>query len=68
MKKVLFEVAIVLHPSSEELKTDKSSELLMAPKFIMAQSQEAATILAGRMIPEDHLDKLDRVEIAVRPF
>jgi hypothetical protein len=68
MRKVLFEIAILLHPSAEEARTGKSSEVLVMPKYILAQSQEGATLLAAREIPESHLDKLDRIEVAVRPF
>ena len=68
MKKALYEVAILLHPTQDEVKAGKSSEIILNPRFMLAQSQEAATILAAREIPDTHLDKLDRIEVAVRPF
>lgn len=62
----IFEYAILLHPSCDD-KVGKT-EMLVAPTYVLANDQAAATILAARKIPEEHLDKLDRVEVAVRPF
>ncbi len=66
--KSLFEIAILLHPSHEDEKVGKSTELLVKPNYILAQDQAAATIMAARQIPDEAIDKLDRVEVAVRPF
>jgi hypothetical protein len=64
----LFEFAIILHPTEDQANEGVSSKLLVAPKFVLAKDQAAATLLAAREIPDDCLDKLDRVEVAVRPF
>lgn len=35
---------------------------------IVAKNEEQASMLAARDIPEEYLEKLDKVRIAVRPF
>jgi hypothetical protein len=35
---------------------------------ILAVTLEEVSILAARTIPEEYLDKLEQVEIVVRPF
>lgn len=68
MHKKLFEMAILCHTTHDEDKAGKSTEIIVAPKYILATDQGTATILAAREIPEEYLEKLDRVEVAVRPF
>ena len=64
----LFEWAIVLQP-----KYDKDGEKTEEGKLIergetLAIDQEQATLVAGRKIPEELMDKLERVTLVVRPF
>lgn len=64
----LYEYAIILQP-----KEDKDGEVVeegreVAFKRVLARDHEQATLLAGRAIPEELLDRLDRLTIAVRPF
>ncbi len=68
MKKRIFQYAILLHPTEAELDAGKSTLLLVNPTYLLANDQNSATILAARKIPEEHLDKLDRIEVAVKPF
>jgi hypothetical protein len=42
--------------------------LLVSPKFVLAKSDKEVAMRAAREIPETHLDKLDQVEVCVRPF
>lgn len=64
----LYQFAVILHPTDKEKKDGKRSELLVDLKTILAASDQEAMIYAARSIPETHLDKLDRCEVAVRPF
>jgi hypothetical protein len=64
----LFEFAIIAHPTSEEAKDGKGTEILVKPEVIVAPDERTANIMASRRIPESHLTKLDRVDIALRPF
>jgi hypothetical protein len=64
----IFEYAVILHPTEDEKKAGQQSQLLVDVKRVLARDQAAAFILASRDIPEEHLEKLDRMEVAVRPF
>jgi hypothetical protein len=61
MKQKIFEYAVIAHPTSAEAEEGKT-------EVTLANDERAATIIASRKIPEAWLDKLDRVEIAIRPF
>ena len=64
----IFQFAVLLHPTSKEREEGKSSELIVPVTTVVAPDQNGATLQAGRAIPSNYLDKLDRLEVAVRPF
>lgn len=64
----LFEYAVIYNPYPEETKKGVQSKLLVPVRTLLASTKENATIMAAREIPEDYLSKLDRIEVAVRPF
>jgi len=68
MKKQFFQFAVLFHPTEEEYKTGTRSKVLVEISTIFASDAKEAGILAARQIPETYLEKLDQVEIAVRPF
>lgn len=67
--KRLFEYAILLQ---EKLDADEEvveeAKILVEPKWVLAESVEHVNIVAAREIPDEHVDKLDRVTLVVRPF
>lgn len=65
----LFEYVILHHPKSRKKdEPAKKSEILVDMKRVLVKDEQQAVILASRDIPETHLDKLEEVEIVVRPF
>jgi hypothetical protein len=64
----IFEYAAILHPTKKEKEEGVTSKLIVRPTVCLAADQNAAMVLAARALPESLLDKLDRVEVAVRPF
>jgi len=67
-KSKLFQSAILWHPTEEQVKAGKKSILISPLKTVLVADQHAALIMASREIPEEYIDQLDQVEIAVRPF
>ena len=64
----LYEYAVIF-----DGKKDKNGEVKEKPELLvfdkqLAESEEQVQILAARSIPEEHLEHLDRITIAVRPF
>ncbi len=60
---------MIYHPKRKSKDDPQAkSELIVDVQRSICSSQDEALILASRQIPEDYLDKLEQVEIAVRPF
>lgn len=72
MAQKLFEYAVLYHPRPTKKQKDDgdgaSSVIVIAPKTILAKDDKVAILSAARLIPEKYADKLDQVEIIVRPF
>lgn len=67
----LFEYAILLHPpeKKDEKENDHTKTLIVkVPTTILAKDDKQAGMLIAREIPEDYVDKLDQIEVIVRPF
>lgn len=69
----LFEYAVIYHPKE---KKDAAGDPLEQKKSIIVQdiarvlagSDKEVAMLAAKAIPDDYNDKLDDVEIVIRPF
>jgi hypothetical protein len=48
--------------------TTPKSEMLIKPTDVLAADSETVAKIATRAIPKEYDDKLDLVEISVRPF
>lgn len=64
----LFQFAVIMHPTEKELEDGKQSKIIVPITTVISKDVSGATLQAGRAIPEEYLDKLDRIEVAVRPF
>lgn len=63
---MILEVLIASTVTKDEYAAGKRQEILYGPKIIVADSHQAATIIAGREL--DSAVNLDRVEVIIRPF
>ena len=68
----LFEYAVLYHPHQTKEQKDRGeqakSKLLIDVTRVLARDDKEVTLMAARAIPEEYLDKLNQVEVAVRPF
>ena len=68
----LYEYAVIHHPKPKRdvagNEEPVKSKLITDVTRVLSSSDKEVGILAGRSIPEEYLDKLDEVEIVVRPF
>jgi hypothetical protein len=64
----LFEYAVIYNPKSKKEGDESKSELIVPVTTVLAANKENAAMVAARAIPEKYIDKLDRIEVAVRPF
>lgn len=68
----LFEYAVLYHPRStkkqDEDGTVPETQILVAPKTILGYDDKTVGMRAVREVPDEYAEKLDRVEIIIRPF
>ena len=68
----LFEYAALYHPKQTKDQAERGespkSVLVTPPTTIMAGSEQEVGIVAARALPAEYVDKLEDVEIVVRPF
>lgn len=67
-KHSLYQYSILWHPTKQESEEGKKSTILVKPEYMMAPDQNSAFIQASRQIPDEYLEKLDQVDIMIRPF
>lgn len=52
--------------------SDKNSvelpQIIIEPTAVLAEDEKTIAIIAARTLPEKYMDKLNQVEIIVRPF
>ena len=65
---MIYQFVIFYIPTPEEIKKGSKPYILAGPTTILSSDTSSATILAARQIPEKYIEKLENVEIAVRPF
>lgn len=72
MQSQLFEYAIAYIPKetrdAQGNDTTPKGELIKDATRILAKSDKEVAIIAAREVPEKYLDKVDEVQIKVRPF
>lgn len=68
----LYEYAVIFHPNATKEDRDAGkaarSILVVPVTQVLAKTEQEASMLAARAIPAEYADRLDRVEIAIRPF
>jgi hypothetical protein len=64
----LFQYAVIYNVNSEEKKKGEKDKLIVPITDVLAHDQAAATLLAGRSIPEEYLSKLDQITVVCKPF
>ena len=69
----LFTYAVLFHPKEKKdaagnVTETKRSTVVQTPTTIVATSEAEVAIMAAKAIPTEYEDKLDDVEILIRPF
>lgn len=68
----LYEYAVIFNPlptKDEKERGEKpKSKLIVDVTRVLSNDDKEAMMLAARAIPQEYTDRLDRVEIALRPF
>jgi hypothetical protein len=68
----LYEYAVIFNPLPTKDENERGekpkSKLIVDVTRVLSNDDKEAMLLAARAIPQEYTDKLDRVEIALRPF
>jgi hypothetical protein len=68
----LFEFAVLYHPkpTKDDVESGNHPKSIMITEVqrVLAGSQDEVAMLAARSVPEAYIDKLENVEVVVRPF
>lgn len=66
----LYEYALIHHPKSTKKDAEPSKSVLLngGVAHVLAINEQQVAMIAARHIPKEFEDKLEQVEIAIRPF
>lgn len=65
----LYEYAVILQPKvDKDGDTVEEGSILVGVQTVLAKDAEQAGMIAARAIPDEAMDKLDRLTVVVRPF
>jgi hypothetical protein len=68
----LYEYGVIHHPKNRKDAAGNEepvkSKIVTDVTRVLAASPEEVSILAARSIPDEYLDKIEQIEIVVRPF
>lgn len=64
----IFQYAAIYKPDEEESKKGERPQIIVPITECVASDEKAAMLIAARAIPEKFIDRLERVDVAVRPF
>lgn len=67
-KSILFQYAIIWNPTEKEAEDGKKAKLIGEIKSVLAKNAAEVNVIAARAIPEEYLEELDQISIAVVPF
>ncbi len=64
-----FLVIVFLRPTQKQIEEDGVGPVVVVPPSgVMAKDREQAAMKAFRLVPSEHADKEDRLEVRVLPF
>ncbi len=64
----LYQYVVFIRPTEDEAKAGQIGKVIVEPTTILSINEQAASIMASRAIPQDFINQIDRIEVAVRPF
>ncbi len=63
-----FQYLLILRPTADEAKQGVQGAIIYGPVTVLARDEATTKILGARAIPPEYADKIDRIEVVVRPF
>lgn len=67
MKEVLFDYAIVWHPTTQQRENGEQSKIIKKDS-VLAKDESTARLKIARIIPEEYVSNLENIDILVKNF
>lgn len=68
----LWEVSVLYHPKPKRNNAGEDitepTVIVMKPEFMLAATEKEVGIRVSRLIPKEYDDKIEDVEVSIRPF
>lgn len=65
----LYLVAVILQPTKKQRDEEGAvATIIVQPTGVLAKDETQAAMKASRLVPEEHENKDDRLEVRVLPF
>ena len=65
----LFTYHVILHPEEvKEGEKQEDSKLIIKPTTVLAKDEQSLAFKVTREIPEEYVEKFERIEIGIAPF
>lgn len=65
----IYEYAVIKQPLTDKNgKVTEKGEVIAPVTAVLAADDDQANLIAGRAIPEEHMNDLERLTLVVRPF
>ena len=64
----LFEYVVFYSPTDKEIEKGQLPKILTERTMVMAKDAASVQLMAAKKIPDEYDAKLDRIQVAVRPF
>ena len=67
-KQTLYEFVAIWHPTTDESKEGKKSQLVLPMTQFLARDEKAVFMHVVKILPTEYNDKLDQIDIVIRSF
>ncbi len=64
----LFQYAVLWHPTEQQRKDGQKDKILIDVTTVLQKDQSTVLLEAARSIPQEWMNQLDQIEVAIRPF
>ncbi len=65
----VFLVTVILQPTAKQRHDDGAvPQIIVQPQAVLAKDETQAAMKAHKFVPDEHADKMDRLEVRVLPF
>lgn len=62
-------IVVILNPTAKQKHDDGAvPQIIVQPQAVLAKDTAGAAMRAHKFVPDEHADKIDRLDVVVLPF